>query len=125
MICPNFVDHLVFRVTEIDRTARFYGALLGDPLKEDDYIMYMAGDTRLFFTCSVDSRQGRYEKEKIGLNHLAFGVRTLEELQTIQAQLDSSGISHSGIKLWQDGLTEYIWLDDPDGMRLEFWLRPQ
>jgi glyoxylase I family protein len=125
MICPNFVDHLVFRVAEIERTERFYSALLGPPLKAEGYVMYMAGDTRLFFTRSVESRQEKYEKEKIGLNHIAFGVRTLQELQTIQAQLDSSGISHSRIKLWQDGLTEYIWLDDPDGMRVEFWLRPQ
>jgi glyoxylase I family protein len=125
MIYPNFVDHLVFRVAEMERTERFYSALFGQPLKEDDYIMYMAGDTRLFFTRSADSRQGTYEKEKIGLNHIALGVRTLQELQTIQAQLDSSGLSHSGIKLWQDGPTEYIWLDDPDGMRVEFWLRPK
>jgi catechol 2,3-dioxygenase-like lactoylglutathione lyase family enzyme len=48
MICPNFVDHLVFRVAEIERTERFYSALLGQPLKEEDYLMYMAGDTRLF-----------------------------------------------------------------------------
>jgi glyoxylase I family protein len=125
MICPNFVDHLVFRVAEIERTERFYSVLLGQPLKEEGYLMYMAGDTRLFFTCAMESQQGAYEKEKIGLNHLAFGMRTLKELQTIQAQLDSTGISHSGIKLWQDGVTEYIWLDDPDGMRIEFWLRPQ
>jgi glyoxylase I family protein len=125
MIYPNFVDHLVFRVAEIERTERFYSALLGQPLKEEDYIMYMAGDTRLFFTRSVESREGAYEKENIGLNHIAFGVRTPKDLQTIQAQLDSSGISHSGIRVWQDGVTEYIWLDDPDGMRVEFWLRPQ
>jgi glyoxylase I family protein len=125
MIYPNFVDHLVFRVAEIERTERFYSALLGQPLKAEDYIMYMAGDTRLFFTRSGESRHGIYEKEKIGLNHIAFGLRTRAELQTIQAQLDSGEISHSGIKLWQDGLTEYIWLDDPDGMRIEFWLRPQ
>jgi glyoxylase I family protein len=123
VIYPNFVDHLVFRVAEIERTERFYTVLLGQPLKEDDYIMYMAGDTRLFFTCSLESRHGTYEKEQVGLNHIAFGVPTLVELQTIQAQLDGSGLSHSGIKLWQDGLTEYIWLDDPDGMRVEFWLR--
>jgi glyoxylase I family protein len=125
MIYPTFVDHLVFRVAEIDTTERFYSPLLGQPLKAEDYLMYTAGDTRLFFTCSVEPRQETYEKEKIGLNHIAFGVRSLEELQTIETQLDSSGISHSGIKLWQDGSTEYIWLDDPDGMRIEFWLRPQ
>ena len=125
MIYPNFVDHLVFRVPDMERTERFYRALLGPPLKEDGYVMYMCGDTRLFFTSSAESRQGKYEKEKTGLNHIAFGVRTQEELQTIQMQLDASEISHSGIKLWQDGVTEYIWLDDPDGMRIEFWLRPR
>jgi glyoxylase I family protein len=125
MIYPKFVDHLVFRVAEIDRTERFYSAFLGESLKAEDYIMYMAGDTRLFFTRSVESPQGMYEKENVGLNHIAFGARTLKELRTIQGQLDSRGIPHSGIKLWQDGLTEYIWLDDPDGMRVEFWLRPE
>jgi glyoxylase I family protein len=123
MIYPNFVDHLVFRVAEIERTERFYTALLGQPIKAENYVMYIVGDTRLFFTRSVESRQGTYEKEKVGLNHMALGVRTPDELRTIQAQLDTSGIPHSAIKLWQDGVTEYIWLDDPDGMRIEFWWR--
>jgi glyoxylase I family protein len=125
MIYPHLVDHLVFRGAEMERTERFYSALLGQPLIEEAYIMYMAGDTRLFFTRSREPAEAKYEKERVGLNHLALGVRTREELQTIQAQLDGGGISHSGIKFWQDGVTEYIWLDDPDGMRIEFWLRPQ
>jgi glyoxylase I family protein len=107
MIYPTLVDHLVFRVAEIERTESFYRALLGQPVKTEDYIMYMAGDTRLFFTRSVESRQARHEKENIGLNHIAFGVRALKQLQTIQAQLDNSGISHSGIKFlarWRNGV---------------------
>jgi glyoxylase I family protein len=39
MFFPDFVDHLVFRVADMDRTERFYTALLGEPLKEDGYIM--------------------------------------------------------------------------------------
>jgi len=122
---PKFVDHLVFRVAEIDRTERFYSALLGESLKAEDYIMYVAGGHPTVFYAFRRVPAGNVEKEKVGLNHIAFGVRTLKELQTIKGQLDSSGIPHSGIKLWQDGLTEYIWLDDPDGMRVEFWLRPE
>jgi glyoxylase I family protein len=122
-IHPNFVDHLVFRVAEMARTERFYSTLLGQPLKEEDYIMYMAGDTRLFFTRCAVSGQETYNKDNVGLNHIAFGVRTSMDLETIREQLDSNGIPHSGIKLWQDGVTEYIWLDDPDGIRVEFWLR--
>lgn len=86
--------------------------------------MYKAGDTRLFFTRSDYRQPGPYEKEKVGLNHLAFGVRTLQELQMIQEQLDSIGISHSGIGQDRYGQKEFIWLDDPDGMRIEFYLRP-
>jgi glyoxylase I family protein len=122
--CPRFVDHLVFRVTQFEETERFYTALLGEPLREDDYLMYLAGNTRLFFTLSPADKQGDYDKEKIGLNHIALGVRSVEELKIMQAQLDDSGVIHSGIKVWQDGVTQYIWLNDPDGIRVEIWLRP-
>jgi glyoxylase I family protein len=123
MLHPTFVDHLVFRVCDMNRTEQFYTALLNDPFKADRYIMYMVGDTRLFFTPSAE-HAAQYNKENIGLNHIALGVRTKDELQHIEVQLNEAGIRHSGIKLWQDGLTNYIWLDDPDGIRVEFWLRP-
>jgi catechol 2,3-dioxygenase-like lactoylglutathione lyase family enzyme len=80
------------------------------------------GYTFVFTRC--DKHQaGPYEKEKVGLNHLAFGARTLEELQAIRAQLDSLGVAHSGIKRDKYGQKEFIWLDDPDGMRIEFYRR--
>ena len=124
MHCPGFVDHLVFRITQFERTEHFYTTLLGEPFREDDYLMYVAGHTRLFFTLSTVEEQGNYDKEKIGLNHIALGVRTVEELKIMQAQLDGAGVVHSGIKVWRDGVTEYIWLNDPDGIRVEIWLRP-
>ena len=119
---PTVVDHLVFRVRDMKRTELFYTVLLGEPFKADGYIMYMAGDTRLFFTPSVD-QAAPYDKENVGLNHIAFGMRTVEELQGVESQLNQGSILHSGIKLWQDGLTKYIWLDDPDKIRVEYWLR--
>jgi glyoxylase I family protein len=124
MFLPTFVDHLVFRVRDMDRTERFYTALLDEPFKGDEYIMYIVGNTRLFFTPSVDRAAG-YNKENVGLNHIALGVRTIEELQRVESQLSEGCVAHSGIKLWQDGLTKYIWLDDPDGIRVEYWLRLQ
>jgi glyoxylase I family protein len=123
MFRPTFVDHLVFRVRDMNRTEHFYTMLLEEPIKADGYIMYMVGDTRLFFTPSVD-HASPYSKENIGLNHIALGVRTIEELQSVESQLNERCVAHSGIRLWQDGLTKYIWLDDPDGIRVEYWLRP-
>lgn len=125
MIIPQFVDHLVFRVADLSATEGFYTVLLGPPPhRTDDSVMYQAGDTLIFFTRCDQPKPGGYAKEEVGLNHLAFGVRTLEELQTIQKQLDSAGISNSGIKKDRYGNREFIWLDDPDKMRVEFYLRP-
>jgi catechol-2,3-dioxygenase len=106
----------------MDRTERFYTVLLEEPFKADGCIMYMVGDTRLFFTPSVD-HASPYNKENVGLNHIALGVRTIEELRRVESQLNEGSVAHSGIKLWQDGLTKYIWFDDPDGIRVEYWLR--
>ncbi len=86
--------------------------------------MFLVGDTRLFFSPSGLRFREKYEKERVSLNHMAFGVRTLNELQTIERKLNRARISHSGIKIDQYGQKEFIWLDDPDGMRIEFYLRP-
>lgn len=125
MVYPRFIDHLVFRVADLSRTEPFYTVLLGQPLhRTDDSVMYVVGDARVFFTLCAQSPPRPYAKEQVGLNHLAFGVRTLEELQAIREQLDRAGIAHSGIKKDRYGQKEFIWLDDPDMIRIEFYLRP-
>ncbi len=124
MISPVSIDHLVFRVSSFDKTERFYNALLGpSTYRDESSIMYMVSGTRIFFTLADEVKIGTYDKESIGLNHLAFGVRTLAELEAISGQLDSSGIQHSGVRIDEYGLKEFIWLDDPDGLRIEFYLR--
>ena len=125
MPTPKFVDHLVFRVADLNRTGQFYNALLGQsPERAEGSIMYQVGDCRLFFTRSTRQDAASFDKENIGFNHLAFGVRSLDELRSIQAQLDAAGLKHSGISKDRYGQKDFIWLDDPDGLRVEFYLRP-
>jgi glyoxylase I family protein len=121
MICPQFLDHLVFRVADLSKTEQFYRALLGQPThRTADSVMYQVGHTRVFFTLCDQPQAGPHAKEEVGLNHLAFGMRTLEGLLMIQEQLGCAGIPNSGIKKDQYGQKEFIWLDDPDNMRIEF-----
>jgi glyoxylase I family protein len=122
MFRPDFVDHLVFRVSDVDRTTRFYNSMLGDPYEGEGYVMYSVGNTLLFFTPSKGQKEP-FDKEKIGLNHIALGVPSIDELRSVELQLNRAAITHSGIKFWEDGVTQYIWLDDPDGIRVEYWLR--
>jgi glyoxylase I family protein len=122
---PQFVDHLVFRVAELSETERFYSIVLEqEPHRAEDSLMYLVGDTRLFFTRSNLTQHGKYDKENVDFNHLAFGVRTIEELQAVRTRLDQAKIVHSGIRKDRCGNKDFIWLDDPDSMRIEFYFRP-
>jgi len=87
--------------------------------------MYTVGSTRIFFTLAGQIETGTYNKENIGLNHVAFGVRSLAELEMMRGQLESSEVSHSGIRTDQYGGKQFIWLDDPDGLRVELYLRSE
>lgn len=122
---PNFVDHIVIFVKHVERSRRFYALLLGDPTEESESsVMFLVGSTRLFFVHGQNPRPA-FDKERIGLNHLAFGVRTPEELQAVVRQLDMAEVHHSGIRIDHYGNKEFVWMDDPDGMRVEFYLRPE
>ena len=126
MILPTSIDHLVFRVASIKTTEAFYTALLGQPaFKNEGAVLFVVGGTRLFFTAVTTPATHPHDKDEVGLNHIALGVPTLPDLQAISTQLDSADIAHSGIKIDPHGGKEYIWLNDPDGFRVEFYLREQ
>jgi catechol-2,3-dioxygenase len=86
--------------------------------------MYRVGEARLFFTPAPETGLAPYNKELPGLNHFAFGVPNLACLREIEDQLNIARLEHSGIRIDRYGKREFIWLDDPDGFRLEFYFRP-
>lgn len=120
-----YVDHLVFRVRDLAATRTFYRTLFGEPLSQnEDSVMYRVGDTRLFFTVPAQKIIAPYDKEQLGLNHLAFGIHSPALLREMLNRLNGAGLRHSGIKIDDYGKKEFIWLDDPNGFRLEFYCRP-
>ena len=85
---------------------------------------FQVGETKLFFGLPHNKiENNEFNKDGIGLNHLAFGVKSLDELKKFESILNKSNIKNSGIKIDKYGKKEFIWFDDPDGMRLEFYLR--
>jgi|ERR1700677_1033157 catechol-2,3-dioxygenase len=125
MLPSLYIDHLVYRVHNLAATENFYRAIFGDPVfKNEEAVMYQAEDTKLFFTTTPRNSSIAYDKEQPGLNHLAFGVREPAHLREIAKHLDTSAIKHSGIGIDAHGKKEYIWLDDPNGFRIEFYCRP-
>ena len=118
---PKFIDHIVIMVEDIQETEKFYNTFLGKPeFVGEMFIIYRIGATRVFFKM-VNGEWQLTDKDRGGLNHLAFGVSTGDELKEFEKILDGGHIKNSGIRIDKDGDKEYIWFDDPDGIRLEIY----
>ncbi len=121
----EYIDHIVLIVKNIEETEKFYSSFLGKPEYQDEnQVAYKIGETKIFFGLPY----GEYEKsdkDKTSLNHLAFGVKTGEELRNIEKVLNDAGIQNSGIKIDKYGNKEFIWFDDPSSIRLEIYCRPE
>lgn len=120
----SYIDHIVLIVKDINKTTKFYNNFLGEPiLKDKEQVAYQIGGTKLFFGLPYkDYILG--DKDSYSLNHLAFGVKSLEELKQFEKALNDAQITNKGIRLDKYGKKEYVSFDDPDGYRIEFYCRP-
>lgn len=121
-----YIDHIVLTISDIERTKDFYSKIFGEPdYVTSNSIMYFVERTRLFFGLpnGTPFANDKFDANRVGLDHLAIGVKTLNELNEIQKTLDKNSIIHSGIHADKHSGKEKIWLNDPDGIRLEFFLR--
>ncbi len=122
---PKFIDHIVLIVQDVQKTAEFHIQFLGEPIQRaKEQVAFKVGDTKVFFGLPYQDWK-EFNKDAGGLNHIAFGVRTVEELQQFHDLLDARGIKNSGITVDKYGGKEFIWFDDPDGYRREFYYRSE
>lgn len=118
---PQTINHLVFNVKDIERTKNFYRAFLGEPQSEsEDEVVFTVGETFIFFAKPEGENQ-YLDKDRGGINHLAYGVNSPEQLEVLARQLDEVGIERSQIKPCPYSGKHYVWFDDPDGYRLELY----
>jgi glyoxylase I family protein len=121
-----YLDHVVLTITDIHRTKAFYTKIFGEPdFQRETGFMYHMGPTRLFFTLprGPQAPDDRFDPTRVGLEHIAIGVKTVDELKAYAKALDEGGIKHSGIHIDSHSNREKIWLDDPDKIRVEFYIR--
>ncbi len=124
------ITHVALTVTDLDRSAAFYERLLGvEPALDEDtgafyHKAYPVSDGMLLgLHLHPDGETGeRFRVTQPGLDHVAFGCASRDELAGWQARLDELGIAHGGIvdAAYGSGLS----FKDPDGIALEFFAPP-
>ncbi|MGH3799749.1 MAG: VOC family protein [Pseudonocardiaceae bacterium] len=126
------ITHAAITVTDLDRSTRWYTALLGaDPVLDEDeesggfhHTVFVLDGGQLFglHTHPATTAGDRFDEHRVGLDHVAFQCRDLGELQQWSDRLDELGISHGGIKQahYGSGLS----FRDPDNIGLELFAPP-
>jgi len=120
------VHHVALTVSDADRSAAWYRALLGltEVLRGDDETVsyrVLAGDSvvlgvRKYHKVVPD----RFDELRTGLDHLAFGVTSRSELDEWELLLRERGIPFTPIA--ETPIGSVIVFRDPDNIQLELWL---
>lgn len=119
----KFIDHIVLSVKDFRRSIKFYEKFLGKAVVTKEDASWKIGLTRLFITGPYKKTAKSFDKHNLGLNHVAFGVSSLEDLRKMSDKLTKAKIQHSGVIIDKYSRKSFLWFDDPDKIRLEFYLR--
>jgi glyoxylase I family protein len=120
-------------VSDIGRSRAFYDEVFGLPVAfevpadADDTtrdqlgflfggVIYQLGDS-LFGLRPVG--EGRFDEDKVGLDHVSFAVNSRTDLDAAATLLDELGVDHGGVK--DIGAGHILEFRDPDNIALELF----
>jgi len=125
------ITHVALTVRDLSVSVPWYEALLGsNPVLDEDTspdmhhnVYLLAGGTLLgLHQHKTPAPEENFTEYRVGLDHLAFGCASREELEAWAHRLDELGIKHGGVKdaAYGSGIS----FRDPDGIALEFFAPP-
>jgi catechol-2,3-dioxygenase len=118
-----YLDHIVVSVKNLSQSVKFYEKFLGKVKRTQVDAAWVVGNTKLFLTSAYKKQAKPFDKHNFGLNHIAFGIKSKKELEALELKLTKANVKHSSIIKDKFSGNSFLWFDDPDKIRLEFYLR--
>jgi catechol-2,3-dioxygenase len=126
------VTHVALTVRDLSVSVPWYESLLGaTPVLDEDtepdfhHTVYLIGGGMLLglHQHTTPAPAEPFSEYRVGLDHVAFGCASRDELDKWATRLDELGVAHEGIKdaHYGSGLS----FRDPDGIALELFAPPQ
>lgn len=125
MIRPERLAHVVIKVRDLERSRKFYTEVLGMQVMKDVpeiRAVFLANHARdhhelALFQVGADAAAPR--REHVGLAHIAFRLRSTEDLEAAYRELKAKQVPvHFTVN---HGVTKSVYFRDPDGHELEVY----
>jgi catechol 2,3-dioxygenase len=120
------LGHVVLNVRDVEHSARFYTEVLGFQIS-DVYPAEMVPGGMVFLRCNPDHHgialvgSMKAEAPNVELNHIAFGVATLDEVVRARDHLRRLGVKIDFAGRRRAGCQLAVEFRDPDNHRLEIY----
>lgn len=125
------LTHVAVTVRDLSVSTPWYQALVGsDPVIDEDtdggfrHVVFALGNDTLLglHQHTAAGADQQFSEYRAGLDHVAFGCASRDELEKWVSRLDELGVTHGGIvdAHYGSGLS----FRDPDGIALEFFAPP-
>lgn len=124
MIKSSGITHITLTVANIERSRNFYSKLFEVELGggEDYFSLQNAGLSVFFTKWPKTKMEDKFDENRVGLDHVAFGVDSIKELKKAEKKLGELGVKTAGIEICQYSGLSYICFRDPDNIQVEFYM---
>jgi glyoxylase I family protein len=127
------VHHVALNVRDVATSERWYTDVLGFrrllDYRTDDFdrviLRHPSGAALGLGRHHHPDADEPYSLRRPGLDHLAFAVATMDELEAWAVHLERLGVAHSGIAPARGPGSALLAFRDPDGIQLELYTMPQ
>jgi len=120
------IHHFTLTVSDVRRSCEFYTRLPGFQavLEFGPRVLLANGNIILALTPPLDSNQAisgdLFNENRLGLDHLSFGVASRDELEQAARWFEQNGIPHGEIRDLGSDFSMYVLaFRDPDNIQLE------
>ena len=134
-IAAEGIHHLRLTVTDLQRSRDFYTRLLGfavaaespppdDPSADEVFKILFGGvvlirGNLLLGLRPVAPAGDRFDPDRVGLDHLSFGVPSRDDLERAAQLFGENGVTHGEITTLSAFGIDVLPFEDPDGVQLE------
>ncbi len=119
--------HATLTVTDIERTKKFYEDIFQITLAMDNaysFSLLKVGIPCWFVQWKKQYPKDRFDEQRVGLDHIAFKLENLEELNEIIRRLKAKKIKTKGLERYA-GKYPYVAFRDPDNIQTEFFIQKE